>query len=43
MERPLDPAVMSAAHDQAAGVADDGLRQALEHLARNVLSRPKTR
>ena len=42
-ERPLDPAVISAAHDQAAGVADDGLRQALEHLARNVLSRPKTR
>ena len=38
-----DPAVMSAARDHAAGVADDGLRQALEHLARNVLSRPKTR
>ena len=43
VERPLDPAVIAAAHDQAAGVADDGLRQALEHLARNVLSRPKTR
>lgn len=41
--RPLDPAVIAAAHDQAAGVTDDGLRQALEHLARNVLSRPKTR
>ena len=38
-----DPAVMSAARDHSAGVADDGLRQALEHLARNVLSRPKTR
>jgi hypothetical protein len=38
-----DPAVTAAARDHAAGVADDGLRQALEHLARNVLSRPKTR
>ena len=38
-----DPAVVTAARDHAAGVADDGLRQALEHLARNVLSRPKTR
>ena len=38
-----DPAVMSAARDHSAGVADDGLRQALEHLARNVLSRPKTK
>ena len=38
-----DPAVISAARDHSAGVADDGLRQALEHLARNVLSRPKTR
>lgn len=41
--RPPDPAVLSAAHDHAVGVADDGLRQALEQLARNVLSRPKTR
>ena len=39
----VDPAVITAAQDQAAGVADAGLRQALEHLARNVLSRPKTR
>ncbi len=41
--RPLDPAIAIAAQDQAAGVTDDGLRQALEHLARNVLSRPKNR
>jgi hypothetical protein len=40
---PPDPAVTAAARQQADGVADDGLRQALETLARNVLSRPKTR
>jgi hypothetical protein len=39
----LPPAVAAAARDTAQGVADDGLRQALETLGRNVLSRPKTR
>ena len=38
-----DPAVDAAARGHAAGATDDGLRQALETLARNVLSRPKTR
>ncbi|MGQ0564740.1 MAG: DUF721 domain-containing protein [Gemmobacter sp.] len=38
-----DPAVTTAARAQAAGVGDDGLRQALETLAGHVLSRPKSR
>jgi hypothetical protein len=38
-----DPAIDAAARGHAAGASDDGLRQALETLARNVLSRPKTR
>jgi hypothetical protein len=38
-----DPAVATAARTHAEGVADAGLRQALEHLALNVLSRSKTR
>ena len=42
-ERAVPPAITAAARDTAAGVADEGLRQALEHLARNVLSRPKTK
>ena len=36
-----DPAAVRAAAQMAAPVADDGLRSALETLARNVLSRPK--
>jgi hypothetical protein len=39
---PADPAIAAAAHGHALGVADEGLRQALETLARNILSRPKT-
>lgn len=37
-----DPAIAEAARGHAAGATDEGLRQALETLARNVLSRPKT-
>lgn len=36
-----DPALTRAAADSASGVADPGLRHALEALAQNVLSRPK--
>jgi hypothetical protein len=39
---PADPAITAAARGHAAGVTDEGLRQALETLARNILSRPKT-
>ena len=39
--RDPDPAVADRAAETAAGVADDGLRQALETLARNVLSRDR--
>ncbi|SFO92090.1 DUF721 domain-containing protein [Tranquillimonas alkanivorans] len=38
-----DPAVEREAHDVAAPVADDGLRHALEALARNVLSAKNTK
>jgi hypothetical protein len=38
---PPDPRTERVAHDLAAGVGDDGLRSALERLARNVLSKPR--
>lgn len=41
--REPDPAVAVRATETAAGVADDGLRSALETLARNVLSRDRNR
>tara|TARA_Y100000815_G_scaffold255502_1_gene262423 strand:- start:485 stop:1018 length:534 start_codon:yes stop_codon:yes gene_type:complete len=40
--KPVDPAIRQAAHDTADGVADDGLRQALETLARNVLAKSRS-
>lgn len=40
---PPDPATLRAAAEIARPVADEGLRQALEALGRNVLSRPKSR
>lgn len=36
-----DPAILAKARDTADGVGDDGLRSALETLARNVLSKRK--
>jgi hypothetical protein len=36
-----DPAVVAKAHETAEGVADDGLRAALERLAENILTRRK--
>lgn len=36
-----DPEIRAAATQAAAGVADDGLRQALENITRNFLSRSK--
>jgi hypothetical protein len=38
---PVDPAALAEARARAAGVQDDGLRTALEELARNILNRPK--
>lgn len=40
---PPDPVLVTAAQATATGVADGNLRQALEQLALNVLSRPKAR
>ena len=37
-----DPALQSRAREQADGVADPGLRSALEQLAQNILTRPRT-
>lgn len=42
-ERVPDPEVTKAAQDLSAAVGDAGLRAALEALAGNVLSRPRTR
>lgn len=39
---PPDPEIAAQAHDTAAGVHDANLREALEALAQNVLSRRKT-
>lgn len=39
---PPDPNLIARAHDSAAGVHDENLRDALETLAQNVLSRRKT-
>ncbi|MCV6586672.1 MAG: DciA family protein [Marinibacterium sp.] len=39
-DAPPDPQVTQAARDRASGVADDGLRSALERLGRNILSKP---
>lgn len=39
---PPDPKVQKEAHTMAAPVQDDGLRQALEQLANNVLSKSKS-
>lgn len=36
-----DPAVVAKAHDTAEGVADEGLRAALERLGQNILTRRK--
>ncbi|MFN3971506.1 MAG: DUF721 domain-containing protein [Gemmobacter sp.] len=41
-EKPPDPRVEAQAQEVGQGVADDGLRSALELLARNVLSRART-
>lgn len=41
--RPVDPAVVAAAHDLAAGIGDAGLRAALEALGQKVLSTARTR
>lgn len=40
--KPIDPAIAEAATASASGVHDEGLRAALETLARNFLSRPKS-
>jgi hypothetical protein len=37
-----DPAVLARAHDVAEGVADPDLRAALEQLAQNILTRPRS-
>jgi hypothetical protein len=37
-----DPALQSRARAEAEGVADPGLRSALEQLAQNILTRPRT-
>lgn len=42
-DRATDPVVVARAAETAAGVGDAGLRAALEQLARNVLSRAKTK
>ena len=36
-----DPAIVARAHDTAEGVADNGLREALERLGQNILTRRK--
>jgi hypothetical protein len=38
---PPDPALQGQARETAAGVADPGLRSALEQLAQNILTRPR--
>jgi hypothetical protein len=40
--RAPDPAVLARAHEAADGVADPGLRAALEQLAQNILTRPRS-
>ena len=40
--RPVDPEIRRAAHDTAEGVADAGLRDALERLAQNVLTKSRS-
>lgn len=40
--RPIDPNIRAAAQTTAQGVADDGLRLALETLAQNVLTKTKS-
>ena len=40
--KPLDPVVIARAQETAQGVADPGLRTALEQLAQNILTRPRT-
>jgi hypothetical protein len=37
-----DPGLQAKAHEAAAGVADTGLRTALEQLAQNILTRPRS-
>ena len=37
-----DPEIRKAAHDTAEGIADEGLRQALERLAQNVLVKSRS-
>lgn len=37
-----DPVVVAKAHETAGGIADPGLRTALEQLAQNILTRPRT-
>jgi hypothetical protein len=37
-----DPAILTKAHEAAEGVTDTSLRSALEQLAQNILTRPRT-
>ena len=41
-DRPADPAIVAKAHETAAPIRDEALRQALERLAQNILTRKKT-